>query len=300
MHLDLRYHAITLIAVFCALLIGIMVGALLVGDPTELQTMVAELKADNQRVREQHSQQFARLKADYDVLSTSAKQMQPALARGRLQYRRVALIFLHEDARRNLEKGLRVCLTSAGAMVTSSTVLLPSLFELDADTSRRIAERLQLIPPPWESFPSVLAGRLARRLAEGEHSLPTYLQSAGLVRFVPAGPFTPPVGAILVVGGLPQAYPDALDLVCKAMLAEWKAMGVTVLGCESAEARPSAIAAFQSWDISTVDNVDALPGQLALVLTIETSPKQPKHYGVKDTAEQLLPPLTGGGDSRSQ
>lgn len=49
---------------------------------------------------------------------------------------------------------------------------------------------------------------------------------------------------------------------------------------------------YQHNHISTVDNIDTVPGQMAMVLALNG---QSGHYGIKSTAQKLLPDLSGQG-----
>ncbi|MBC7344505.1 MAG: copper transporter, partial [Clostridia bacterium] len=62
--------------------------------------------------------------------------------------------------------------------------------------------------------------------------------------------------------------------------------GVLVIAVEKTDTIPSRISYYRNLGISSVDNVDTVPGRLALVLLLEGSTG---HYGIKPTASSLLP-----------
>ena len=62
------------------------------------------------------------------------------------------------------------------------------------------------------------------------------------------------------------------------------------MGVEKTDSRPSAVEAFGKGGLSTVDDVDEPAGKLALVLLLAGA--QTGHYGVKQTADDPLPPIT--------
>jgi hypothetical protein len=64
--------------------------------------------------------------------------------------------------------------------------------------------------------------------------------------------------------------------------------GVRVVGAERTDADPSSMEYFASQGLATVDNIDELPGKVALVLALDGADGD---FGVKDTADSLLPDL---------
>jgi hypothetical protein len=66
------------------------------------------------------------------------------------------------------------------------------------------------------------------------------------------------------------------------------AAGATPVGVEATETDPSSIQFFTSHDLSTVDNLDQVAGQVALVFALLGAEG---NFGVKDTADSLLPDL---------
>ena len=65
--------------------------------------------------------------------------------------------------------------------------------------------------------------------------------------------------------------------------------GLPAVGVEKTDARPSAVEIFGKGGLSTVDDVDEPAGKLALVLLLAGEP--PGHYGVKQSADDILPPF---------
>jgi hypothetical protein len=65
--------------------------------------------------------------------------------------------------------------------------------------------------------------------------------------------------------------------------------GLPAVGVEKTDAHPSAVQIFSKGGLSTVDDVDDSAGKLALVLLLAGA--QGGHYGVKSTADDILPPF---------
>ncbi len=61
-----------------------------------------------------------------------------------------------------------------------------------------------------------------------------------------------------------------------------------IIGIEKSKANYSYIDAYKSFRISTVDNIDMIMGKVSLILAMEG---RPGHYGIKATAENIIPNL---------
>ena len=61
-----------------------------------------------------------------------------------------------------------------------------------------------------------------------------------------------------------------------------------VVGVEGSETEPSSISFFASHDLSTVDDVDLVSGQVSMVFALLGAEG---NFGVKDSADRLLPDL---------
>ena len=64
--------------------------------------------------------------------------------------------------------------------------------------------------------------------------------------------------------------------------------GLRVVGAEREDTDPSSIEFFNEQGLATVDSIDQLPGKVALVLALDGADG---NFGVKDTADSLLPDL---------
>jgi hypothetical protein len=66
--------------------------------------------------------------------------------------------------------------------------------------------------------------------------------------------------------------------------------GVPVVGVEPTRVEQSAIPVFQRHRLSTVDGVDTPVGALAMLLVL-ADPDAAGNFGVRDTADKILPPI---------
>lgn len=289
MPIDYRYHIGSFVAIFLALLLGILVGIGLAPNPAELDQVVGQLKQqfrEAQQSREAELEQLRQERAQYEAL---AKQILPITIANRLSGKRVAIILNHEFGNDPLPEHLRALLRQAGASLTATATITRDFATLPTPVRQRVARRLSLYPPPGVHFRSLIAEAWARDLAGGRAELVKELHQSGLVRSSADSDYRAPVDAVLLVGGPRNRGDAAPERVDVPLIAELTRLGVRVVGCEETTAPISSIPLYQSRGIPTVDNADTLPGRLAVVLALAGADG---HFGVKDTADRLLPDLT--------
>jgi Copper transport outer membrane protein, MctB len=85
---------------------------------------------------------------------------------------------------------------------------------------------------------------------------------------------------------------EANDTFEDGLLDGIAAAGRSAVGVERTDAERSSIELFSSHDISTVDNVDLVAGRVALVSVLLGADGS---FGVKDSADELLPDLISPG-----
>jgi hypothetical protein len=70
------------------------------------------------------------------------------------------------------------------------------------------------------------------------------------------------------------------------------ATGADVVGVEASDADPSSIGFFKGANVSSVDDVDQVAGRVAMIFALLGAKG---HFGVKDSADRLLPELLTPG-----
>jgi hypothetical protein len=319
--ISLRYHIVSLVAVFLALALGIVVGSTVLQEGT-----VSALRATSQEVRqrsEENRTENLALKQDKAHLEAFGAAVLPDLVRNRLEGRSVVLVDT-DKVDSGMRDSVRKVLEDAGAEVDGQITFADERLALGADTDRAAMGRLLAADA---GTPEVLRGELVKRLAERlatPSAMPqddsqrtsdmlTGLQDADfladlkLSRPMAAGtdPF-PRQGSIFVLLGpgataTAAVAPDAF-LVPLAEQVSARASG-PVAGAEAA-----AVPRESSWvialrdnraasrQVSGIDSVDKVYGQLALVQALQGSLQQlpAGQYGTKDGASGLLPERTEG------
>jgi hypothetical protein len=237
--IDFRYHLVSLVSVFIALAVGILLGAGPLQEPLEegvsqtLQQQIDSLRQDRQQLREQLDSSQAGVEHRDEVIG----EVTPVLVRERLAGRSVVLVVLPDAATDRVDV-LRGQLEAAGATV-AGRVDVQSGWSDPARTEDRAALADELVAGlPGGSAPAdgtgaddVLAGLLARAVVAPS------VTSAG----------TPDPAARAILEGLGDADLVSTDgaVDARASLALVLAPGVgsaTVTGTASPSPSPSGSA----------------------------------------------------------
>ena len=283
-----RYHATSLIAVFLALAIGILIGAEFGGDALnntrrDLEhSLVGNLQDARARADE--------LNAELNRANEFGERVYPVLTRDRLEGRRIAVVALGElpgDITEDVEEALGP--TGArlvGVGVVREPIDLNGLAESLAKT--RFAD-LRTNPDALTE----LGTGLGRQLVIGGTLLEVV---RGNLFSRASGSFGALDGVIVVrdqpeeMGPLQDGKADQLE---EALMSGMTATRVPAVGVETTGSDSSSISFFQSNDLASVDDIDLTAGQLALVFALLGADGS---FGVKGSADQLLPDLlTEGG-----
>ncbi len=284
---DLRYHVASLAAVFIALIIGILVGVGLAGSGV---TSKADLRLEKQRNADLRAT-LAQVAAQRDAATHTQKAFQlayPALMAGRLSGMNIAVLFVGKidgSVRGDIERTLRDA--GAGQPVRIRALKVP----IDAKAIDTIDKILFAHVAYVKYVGSDKLGALGRALA-GEFTLggatPLWaLLSSNLVE-ERIGPAKQRADAVIVARTV-NAQQGGTARFLTGLLGGLGAGGTPVVGVEETETQPSAVPAFSSRGLSSVDDVDQPVGRLALALLLSGAVHG--QYGVKDTASGVLPPV---------
>ena len=272
---DFRYHALSLVAVFLALGIGIILGASL-GDSVISQAnkdVRSSLRDDVVTAREDARTAEAAVSNRDDFI----KAAWPRLAAGKLRGKRVAIVSsgpLPQD----VESAIRSSVQDAGGKIDSV-----SRFDVKPDVvaiGNRLGSRFGLLGTNAGQL-RPLTRRLGRALVFGRRPA-LKLEAAFPDDF--SGDYR---GADAVVFYRPDAKRDDQAERFEAALVEGlRDSGVPVVGTERSEEDPSQIPFYVHAGISTVDDSDQPAGRVALALALAGAEG---NFGFKNTADAPLP-----------
>ena len=285
--LDFRYHAISLAAVFLALVIGILAGVGISGrgfvDDAERDSFNRRIAQLDGRV-DAAEERAGDLERRQEAAQTFVESAYPVLADGRLAGRKVAVLIVGsvdstvEWVRRALER-------SDGTLVRLRAVTVPLPTD---DVERALLSRAAFGGYVGEDELDNLGRDLGRELAAGGETPLWDLLTPVLVG-ERVGSLEQPADALVVIREAePQQHETSRFLA--GLYRGLASTGQPVVGIEPTRVLQSAIPAFQRNGLSTVDGVDTPLGGLALILLLGGG--EPGDYGIRDTAEDgILPPL---------
>lgn len=309
--IDFRYHIVSLIAVFLALAVGVVLGAgPLQGEiGNQLTVQIEQLRQEKEDLRVQletsearagdlalfldgaSSQLLADALTDVDVVIVTAATAAPAVTE--------ALIERVEQA---------------GGNVVGQVALTPRWSDADDapvrdETAEALASQMVVPPPAETSNAQVLGMGLARALTQrdpltsdpvfstGAQEAYTTLREADLVAEVSAP--ARPADAVLMVAPapIPDAEPDAsvlgihVDTVTGFSSTDAVVAGTATMAADLLDAirsDPEASAA-----VSTVDSSDLISGQVTAPLALAALNRGAAvdHYGTAEDANAVLPTL---------
>ncbi|HTT93288.1 MAG TPA: copper transporter [Solirubrobacterales bacterium] len=282
-----RYHATSLIAVFLALAVGILIGAEFGGDAlTETRknlenSLVGNLQDARGRVED--------LNSELGHADEFDEKVYPVLTRDRLQGKRIALLAFG-SLPSEITSAVEEALGPTGAKLVGVGVVREPV-----DTTG-LAEELantrfaQLATEPEQMIE--LGTGVGRQIVIGG-TLPELVRG-GLFTHA-SGEFGTLDGVIVVrnqpesMGPVQRSTANSLET---SLLKGITATHVPTVGVESTTTEPSSIAFFQSNDLASVDDVDTTAGRVALVYALLGDEGS---YGVKSSADRLLPDLSRPG-----
>jgi hypothetical protein len=277
-----RYHAASLAAVFLALAIGILIGVGF-GDNVLSNTkkdLEASLTGDLEAARSKSDQLAGQLHRSDEF----AQAVYPGLVGGELRGQRIGVLALG-----GLDDGLSAAIEDAlqstgGRLVAVAVVSEPP--DLGSLGSALGETRLFDIETNSDSAEALGKG-VGRQFVLGGDLLDT-VKSRLLSRA--SGHFGG-VDGVIVVRQQPELDPQDRTVTGRlesGLLDGIAQTGVRVVGVEGSETDPSSISFFSSHDLSTVDDIDLVSGQVAMVFALLGAEG---NFGVKETADRLLPDL---------
>ncbi|HEX3240451.1 MAG TPA: copper transporter [Solirubrobacterales bacterium] len=278
-----RYHATSLIAVFLSLAIGILIGAEFGGDAlTETRKdLESSLVGNLEDARSQADQ----LSGELRNANEFAERVYPVLTRDRLEGKRIAILALG-GLPSEVTASVEEALAPTGAQLVGVGVVREPV---DVNGLADDLSKTRFFDLETNSDQLTALGKgLGRQLVIGG-TLPEVVRGQLFSRT--SGSFGALDGVIVV-----RDQPQDMGPVQRAKAAQFEAAlmsGVTgtrtpAVGVETIGEEPSSIGFFQGSDLSSVDDIDASAGQLALVRAMLGAEGS---FGVKGSADRLLPEL---------
>ena len=311
--INLRYHIVSIVAVFLALAVGVVMGSTVIArsELDLLQNRQDDLEGRNKDV----SRDNAALKKENDELRKFQDEAEGPLLAGDLQGVPVVLVGI-----RGIEQEpagtLRGQLANAGAQA-QGTIWLTRKFRLDSEADvQALAAALGVAATGAEETRVQALGVLARAIggaATGPGSL-TALRDAGFVEI------EPPAASVVSTTSTAPGQPSALAPVAGSRVVVMSGAGAEVsdndlaiplvrafalikdgvVAVEAGTDEPGGREVFvgplrrdrqTTPRVSTVDDLEAFAGRAAVVVLLRQPANAPAgHFGVGPQAQRELPP----------
>lgn len=284
---DYRYHALSLAAVLFALAVGVLIGVA-IGDTNLVSSAKNGIVHNLESEVGAAQRQAGELQGKLSTEEAFTNDLYPLAVHGLLATRNVGLVFLGGSSDRVNGLVHNAVTQARGDLATVVAVREPlDLAGVAREANGTYYAALATDPAIVHKF----GGLAGRQLVSGGALVSKELLSR--VRGSLLSAFDGALGKLegLVVvradpSGMTAEQTEASAAFESGLIAGVKAVGVPAVGIELSNTEPSQIPWFKSQGISSVDDLDTLAGQAALIYALTGSHGA---FGVKSTADSLLP-----------
>lgn len=311
--ISMRYHIVSLAAVFLALALGIVLGATKINSP-----LLAGLQGDNAQLADQRDDLADQSKALQDRVTADAQfasAIGPLAVRGTLQ--NVQVVVITTDTADPADRDAVLSLLSRAGAVVSAQLQVTADFS-DPARAGQLQDLAIANQPVGSKLPessqagTIAGGFLATLLltnADGKTSATpeeatVALSALSAAGFINASGAVAPGRAVVIVDGAARTGDAAVDraqtIVDAAAALKLSASGVVIAGRSGSEGTSGTVGLTRSDTaasalVSTVDDVETDAGRIATVLAlVEQNGGGVGRYGFGENATAPAPTLAVG------
>jgi hypothetical protein len=309
--INLRYHIVSIVAVFLALGIGVVMGSTVI-DRVTVDTLNARVNSVERSVRAADAEN-RRINSQLQTVRDFADQARDEIARSHLKDIPVLVLAVQGIDHKPVDS-LRDALTTSEAAVGGTVWFTPRMrLASDGDIKALAgATGLTLDHPEHPDADAVRTAAMARVVAgiggNGEPNLFPSLSAAGFIAYEapPAQSGSPEAAlaalplpgtrVVLVSGAGAEVSDDVVAIPLATVMAQ---SSTRIVAAEAGQDTPGGRGVFVGLlrkdgnvapRISTVDDLESPMGQAATVLALqELAGPRTGHFGVGPGAERLLP-----------
>ena len=276
---DMRYHVFSLVAVFLALGIGMLLGTTLIerGLVAEQKAQIKSLQAEFKDIKASNSSLHEQLNA----FTRYADESRPYLVTNMLpgkNYAVVTSVSPDEATLGKINDGLLMAGATAGVTITISN----SAAFNDAGVVANLASLFQMPVGAAELKKRVFNEIVNQLITASNTGILQTLQQLGVIHI--RGALTAPVAGAVLLGPVELASLDKTDA---PLVDSFVASAFPVIGVTGSKSEDSVLLLYKKHGIATVDHVDTAPGQVALDMSFAG---KPGNYGSGKAATRMLPP----------
>lgn len=311
---DFRYHLVSLISVFIALALGVVLGAGPLQAPiaSGLTSQVEQLREAQSKTTEEIEISRADVAKRNEWIHSMTEQILP----GTLDGRHVAILTFDETRGEDIE-AIRDYIETAGGVVNQRITLEPGWYESDLSQFRTslsgpIAGHLTNQQGEDASAAAILShallevitttsdnsALLREMLSDPENPLVTYSQDATTSEAIVIIGAPAPTTDTSEMPAEPQETPaDESAAIDKNMLSQLASVmalapsSAVVVGETSFDNGLVTIVRADNIQVTTIDSVGTAMANASVVLALPTAKAERRSFGYAGTADSPLPPL---------
>jgi hypothetical protein len=276
---DMRYHVFSLVAVFLALGIGMLLGTTLIerGLVAEQKAQIKSLQAEFKDIKASNSSLHEQLSAFTRYADESRPYMITNMLPGK-NYAVVTSVSPDEAVLGKINEGLLMAGATAGVTITISN----SAAFNDAGVVANLASLFQM-PVGAAELKKRVFNEIVNQLSTASNTgILQTLQQLGVIHI--RGALTAPVAGAVLLGPVELASLDKTDA---PLVDSFVASAFPVIGVTGSKSEDSVLLLYKKHGIATVDHVDTASGQVALDMSLAG---KPGNYGSGKAATRMLPP----------
>jgi len=292
--LEIRHLVITVVSVFVALVLGILIG---VGfsNPQQLEELAKDFRSkvqDIERRLDQAHEENLRVQDENHTLQAvlererkAVRSLLPRLVDSSLANRRYAMIQTSALSDFSFKDQVIQTVQTAGGTVSTTIVIRPGLVLLNGQRLEHVLKALNVGPIAPEQSIVKICRQLTRLVLQGDpDNRLRALEARHAIEL--SNDCREPVDGLIVVGGADNEAHDHTGQVDLPILAVCKELGKRCVATEPEKVAVSFMGPYQTVATATIDNIDQLVGQISLVYALAGADG---HFGVKETATKLMP-----------
>ena len=281
----MRYHVISLVAVFLALAIGILLGTTLVerGLINEQKSEIKSLRKTFDEIKEKNSL----LHSELETYRAFANQSKPYLVTNRLTGRSFMVLATEKPGNDELAK-ISETVASAGGSLPVTIIIADSKVFNDPGVVDSLSKLFQMPPQPQALKERVFAEIVNEGISYSNPPVLQELERIGVISL--KGTLPGPVSGGILLGGKKKPESEDFKTTDLPLISAFAVTNYPLLGVGWSETPDSVMLAYKKAGISTVDHVEKVPGQVAMVMVLEG---RVGNYGSGKEATRLIPAPAG-------
>jgi hypothetical protein len=281
---DFRYHALSLAAIFIALVVGLLLGVA-IGDKELVSSAKNDLRNSLRRDVAQSNRERDSARAALREQEEFIDRSYPILTGGQLRGRKIGLVMLGTEG--DTPRLVKDALEPTGADLKVVTVVRPGV-DLPGIAERARDTRYEALAKD-DALLDEFGRRIGGQMVEGGGLIGDVRTK--LLRSL-SGDFGGLDGVVVMRSGdkpEDKQAADRLSTLYEGIVDGLVSTGVTVVGVETRKTEPSQVDWYREQEMSSVDNLDEAAGRAALVFVLAGADGA---FGRRDGVP-LLPPVVG-------